>query len=75
MNVHEAMSSKSRLKPGDNIGVTTKQGGYLNIDVTELREDRIVGGSQQVLATDVERIEKKQFSPAKTTALMGLVIR
>lgn len=62
------------LKPGDRLSISTKQGGRVEIEVTEIQSDRIVGQGEQVMVDDIAKMERKQYSVRKTTALSGLLI-
>lgn len=67
-------ANASGLKVGDCISVETKQAERIDLEVVQIQTDRIVGEKEQVMFDDIAKLERKQYSAQKTTALSGLLI-
>lgn len=72
----EPRASEETLKPGDNVRVFTRDGRVLDFKVKEVTEQRISGEKEEVPFSEIGHIERREFSPWKTTGLAvgGLVV-
>jgi hypothetical protein len=62
------------LKAGDHLVIRTIQGRKLKLVVRSVQDEVIVGNHDRVRFADIARLEKRQFSPAKTTVLAVVLL-
>ncbi len=58
-----------RLAPNDSVRVWMRDGRVLDLKLTAVEADAIVCGEQRLPLKDIERIERRTFSPARTVLL------
>lgn len=61
------------LKPGDTVRVTTKTGRTVELKITTIDAEAIVGTEQRIPLSEVATIEKQEISTAKTIGLVALL--
>ncbi|MDD2736883.1 MAG: hypothetical protein PHF56_23360 [Desulfuromonadaceae bacterium] len=67
----EAQSVLSRIKPGDTLRLTTRDGKVREFILKEATDRELVGESERVNLSDITDLERREFSTGKT---VGLVI-
>ena len=65
---------KDKVQKGDTVRIITKDGRELVFKVLDIDEESITGENQQVSFDEIARMEKRQISKGKTTALGGGLI-
>jgi hypothetical protein len=62
------------LQPGDEVRVCLKDGKTLDMRVTQVSSHGLCGAEECVRAAEITTVEKREFSPLRTTLLvMGVV--
>lgn len=62
------------LQKGDSVKIVTKDGRELSFEVIDITAEAIIGDKQRILFSDIDRLEKRQFSPGKTAGLTGGIL-
>lgn len=63
-----------RLEIGDTVHVSTKSGGTFDFKITDITDDAIHGDAVQIPLEEIDSIEKKEFSTAKTVAAGASIV-
>ncbi len=75
--LHEEILSGNVVAIGDRIRITTSSGKQLTFRVTDIRDETLIGKKVTVAVRDIEKLESRNFSYAKTGALtsgVGLIV-
>lgn len=65
----------SRIKPGDTIRLTTRDGKVREFILKEATDRELVGESERVKLSDITDLERREFSTGKTVSLViGTVV-
>ena len=65
----------SRIKPGDEVRLTTRDGRVREFIIKEVTDKQLVGENESVVdLSDITDIERREFSTGKTVGLVGGII-
>jgi hypothetical protein len=67
-------SAALQLKKGDKVKITRKDGKVVWLWIDEISSEGIFGNNQQILFTEISKIETTRPSPPKTIALIVIPI-
>ena len=71
----ESQAVLSRIKPGDTLRLTTRDGKVREFIVKEATDRELVGESERVNLSDITDMERREFSTGKTVGLVvGTVV-
>lgn len=60
----------ARVGPSDHVRVWMRDGRTLDLQLTAVEPDALVSGDQRLPVTDIERVERREFSWSRTTLLV-----
>jgi hypothetical protein len=73
-NLSEHFSDGGALRPGDRVIISTVAGAQHHLQIRSVRDGVIYGDHDSVSFSEIDSIERREFSATKTTLLVVVIV-